>query len=296
MGHKFGHVAVLGKPNVGKSTLINALVGQKVSIVSSKPQTTRKRVMGILTSDDYQIAFIDTPGIHEPHNRLQRSMVEQARGAIDGIDAILVVVDGSRVFDEMDESIAKMVRATNGVPIILCMNKMDYLKAEHVIPNTEDYSRIFGTEDYMLTTATGKINLDRLLDIIVAKLPERAPFYPEDEFTDQSARFLAAENIREKILIKTRQEIPHATAVVIEGWEERKDGLAHISATIIVDKGSQRGILIGKQGSFLKEIGSEARVEIEEFLGQRVFLELHIRVQEGWRQNLRILHELDYRG
>lgn len=296
MEHRFGHVAVLGKPNVGKSTLINALVGHKVSIVSSKPQTTRKRVMGIVTAPEYQIAFIDTPGIHEPHNRLQRSMVEQARGALDGIDAILVVVDGSRRFDEMDESIAKMVNGLKGVPVILCMNKMDKLKPDHVMQNSEDYCGIFGTDDYMLTTAIKGTNLDRLVEIILSKLPERAPFYPEDEFTDQSARFLAAENIREKILIKTRQEIPHATAVVIEGWEEREDGLAHINAAIIVDKSSQRGILIGKQGSFLKEIGSEARVEIEDFLGQRVFLELHIRVQEGWRQNPRILHELDYRG
>jgi GTPase len=296
MAHRFGHVAVLGKPNVGKSTLINALVGHKVSIVSSKPQTTRKRVMGILTEPDYQIAFIDTPGIHEPHNRLQRGMVEQARGALDGIDAILVVVDGSRRYDEMDESIAKMVRVLKGVPIVLCMNKMDRLKPDHVMQNSEDYCRIFGTEDYMLTTALREVNLDKLIEIILAKLPERSPFYPEDEFTDQSARFIAAENIREKILLKTREEIPHATAVVIEGWEEREDGLAHINASIIVDKSSQRGILIGKQGSFLKEIGTEARLEIEELLGQRVFLELHIRVQEGWRQNPRILHELDYKS
>jgi GTPase len=293
MAHKFGHVAVVGKPNVGKSTLINRIVGQKVSIVSSKPQTTRKRVMGISTTDDYQIAFIDTPGIHEPHNRLQRGMVEQARGALDGIDCILIVVDGAKKPDEMDESIARMIRVNKAVPVVLCMNKMDHLKAEHVVGNVEGYCAMFGTEDYMMTTATRGVNVDKLVELLLSRLPERAPFYPADEFTDQSSRFIAAEYVREKILIKTRQEVPHATAVIVEGWEDRPDGLAHISASIIVDKDSQRVILLGKHGSFIKQIGTSARQELEELLGQRIFLELHVRVQEGWRQNPRILHELE---
>lgn len=294
MAHKFGHVAVVGQPNVGKSTLINRIVGHKVSIVSSKPQTTRKRVMGIATTPEYQIAFIDTPGIHEPHNRLQRSMVEQARGSLDGIDAILVVVDGAKRADEMDESIAKLVRTNKSTPIVLCMNKMDHLKAEHVVKHVEDYCEMFGTTDYMLTTATKGENVSKLIDLLLERLPERAPFYGEDEYTDQSARFMAAEYVREKILIKARQEVPHATAVVVESWEDRPDGLAHVSATIVVDKDSQRAIVLGKHGSFIKEIGTEARIDLEEMLGQKVFLELHVRVQEGWRQNPRILHELDY--
>ncbi|HLO99829.1 MAG TPA: GTPase Era [Fimbriimonas sp.] len=294
MAHRFGHVAVVGQPNVGKSTLINAIVGQKVSIVSSKPQTTRKRVRGIVTAPDYQVAFIDTPGIHEPHNRLQRSMVEQARGSLDGIDCILVVVDGAKRPDDIDTSIAKLVRTGANIPVVVCLNKMDHMKPEHVAKNVEDYCALFGTEEYMLTTATRKQNVQKLVDIVVAHLPERAPFYPEDEYTDQTARFLAAEYLREKILIKTRQEVPHATAVIVETWTEREDGLVEIAATIMVDKASQRAIMLGKSGNFIKEIGTEARIDLEEMLGRKVFLQVHVKVQEGWRQNPRILHELDY--
>ena len=293
MPHRFGHVAVVGQPNVGKSTLINFIVGQKVSIVSSKPQTTRKRVMGILTRPDFQVAFIDTPGIHEPHNRLQRSKVEQARGTLDGIDVILVVVDGAKKADDIDESIAKMVRA-HSVPVVLCMNKMDHLKAEHVVDHVETYCGLFGTEEYMMTVATRGENVDKLMEMIVGHLPERAPLYAADEYTDQTTRFMAAEYVREKILIKTRQEVPHATAVIVDSWEDRPDGLTHVAASIIVDKDSQRAIMLGKHGSFIKEIGTEARIDLEAMLGQKVYLELHVRVQEGWRQNPRMLHELDY--
>jgi GTPase len=295
MAHKFGHVAVVGKPNVGKSTLINLITGHKVSIVSSKPQTTRRRVMGIVSKPEYQIAFIDTPGIHEPINRLQRAMVEQARGALDGIDAILVVVDSASRPDDIEQSIARLVKQHKEVPVVLCLNKMDHLKAEHVVRHVEEYCELFGTEEYMMTIATKNENVDKLIDILLSHLPERAPFYPEDEFTDQSARFLAAEYVREKILVKTRQEVPHATAVVVESWED-EGKLTRISATIIVDKTSQRPIMLGKAGAFIKEIGTQARVELEEMLGNKVFLELHVKVQEGWRQNPRILHELEYDG
>lgn len=295
MAHKFGHVAVVGKPNVGKSTLINLITGHKVSIVSSKPQTTRRRVMGIVSKPEYQIAFIDTPGIHEPINRLQRAMVEQARGALDGIDAILVVVDSASRPDDIEQSIARLVKQHKEVPVVLCLNKMDHLKAEHVVRHVEEYTELFGTEEYMMTIATKNENVDKLIDILLSHLPERAPFYPADEFTDQSARFLAAEYVREKILIKTRQEVPHATAVVVESWED-EGNLTRISATIIVDKTSQRPIMLGKAGAFIKEIGTQARVELEEMLGNKVFLELHVKVQEGWRQNPRILHELEYDG
>jgi GTP-binding protein Era len=222
-------------------------------------------------------------------------MVEQARGALDGIDAILVVVDSASRPDEIEQTIARLVRQSVGVPVVLCLNKMDHLKAEHVVRHVEEYTELFGTEEYMMTVATRGENVDKLIDLILNHIPERAPFYPEDEFTDQSARFMAAEFVREKILIKTRQEIPHATAVVVESWEE--DGaLTRISATIIVDKTSQRPIMLGKAGTFIKEIGTQARVELEEMLGNKVFLELHVKVQEGWRQNPRILHELEYEG
>jgi GTP-binding protein Era len=291
-----GTVALIGKPNVGKSTLLNHIVGQKVSIVSNKPQTTRRRVMGIANGAHYQVAFIDTPGIHEPHNRLGRAMVEQARGALADVDAILYVADGPHHPGEMDREIAKQIRASiseHKIPIVLCMNKMDLLKAEDVQRNVDAYIALFGTDEYMLTTATQGINVDQLLDLVISKLPERAPLYDEDEYTDQSSRFLTAELVREKILRATRDEVPHAVAVMVDAWEE-EDKFTRISATILVEKASQRGIIIGKQGAFLKNVGSQARAEIEEFLGHKIYLELHVKVSEGWRQNPRMLHELEY--
>lgn len=287
---------MIGKPNVGKSTLLNRMVGHKVSIVSSKPQTTRRRVIGIAQGDDYQVAFIDTPGIHEPHTKLGRSMVDQARGALDDIDVLVYVADGAHAPGDMDRNIAKLLGPiSEKTPVILCLNKMDMLKAENVVPYVEAYEAMFKTDAYMLTTATRGNNVDKLMEMIVERLPEGPPHFPLDEYTDQSSRFLASELIREKILIATRQEVPHATAVMVENWEEDEGtGLTRIEATIIVEKASQRGILIGKQGQFLKKIGTEARVEIEEFLGTKVYLELHVKVQEEWRMNPRILQELEY--
>lgn len=289
---KAGIVAMLGKPNAGKSTLINALVGQKVSIVSSKPQTTRRRVLGVVQGEDYQLALIDTPGIHEPHTRLGRTMVESARQALSGIDLVLVVIDSSKRPDEIDKQMAKLV-ADAEVPVILDLNKMDVLRAEMVASTVEDYTALFKTEDYMLTTATRGHNLDKLLSIVVEKLPEGEPLFPADEYTDQSLRFLAAELIREKVLLETKQEVPHATAVVVDTWEEEPN-LTRIRATIVVEKSGQRAILIGKGGSFIKEVGTRARAEIEALLDKPVFLDLHIKVREGWRMNPAIIQELEY--
>lgn len=293
---KFGYVALLGKPNVGKSTLLNTIVGQKVSIVSNKPQTTRRRVVGIANGDDYQIAFIDTPGIHEAHTQLGRQMVEQARMALSDIDLLVYVADGAHHPGEMDREIGKIVKeAELKVPTILCMNKMDLLKAEDVVRNVEAYCELLGItqEDMMMTTATQGHNVDKLVELIIDRLPEGPPQYDEDEYTDQSSRFLAAELVREKILIATRQEIPHSVAVLVDTWEDQAE-LSRISATILVEKASQRGILIGKQGQFLKKIGELARTEIESFLGRKVYLQLHVKVSEGWRMNPRVLHELEY--
>lgn len=293
---KFGYVALVGKPNVGKSTLLNTIVGQKVSIVSNKPQTTRRRVVGIANGEGYQVAFIDTPGIHEAHTQLGRQMVEQARMALADIDLLVYVADGAHHPGEMDREIAKIVKeAELKVPILLCMNKMDQLKAEDVVRNVEAYCELLGITDelMMMTTATRGHNVDKLMELIVDRLPEGPPAYDEDEYTDQSSRFLAAELVREKILTATRQEIPHSVAVMIDGWED-EGKLSRINATILVEKASQRGILIGKQGQFLKKIGESARTEIEEFLGHKVFLQLHVKVSEGWRMNPRVLHELEY--
>ncbi|HWD37539.1 MAG TPA: GTPase Era [Fimbriimonas sp.] len=289
-----GLVALLGKPNVGKSTLMNAIVGQKVSIVSDKPQTTRRRVIGIATGSDYQIVFIDTPGIHEPHSTLAKGMVDQARSALNDVDLVVYVADGAHHPGELDAQIARLI--TGSVPsekIILCLNKMDLLKPEDVERNVGAYSKLLGAEEYMLTTATKGHNVEKFRDLIVSKLPERQPLYDEDEFTDQSTRFFAAELVREKLLQATRQEVPHALAVLIDGWEE-EENLTRIEATILVEKTSQRAIIIGKQGQFIKAIGTKARAEIEKLIGKQVFLQLHVRVEEGWRMNPRLLHELEY--
>src|SRR4051812_5744801 len=215
---KSGMVALIGKPNVGKSTLLNTIVGQKVSIVSNKPQTTRRRILGIATTPEYQVVFIDTPGIHEPHTTLQKAMVEHARAALSDVDVVLFVVDGAHHPGEDDKQIAKLIHGSmsqqgaeapnpqSGVPVVLCMNKMDELKAEYVQGFVDAYCKLAGTDNYMLTTATRGTNVDKLLELIVAHLPEGEPLFPDDEFTDQSSRFLVGELIREKILNASRQE------------------------------------------------------------------------------------------
>jgi GTP-binding protein Era len=297
MAYRSGFVTLIGKPNVGKSTLLNTIVGQKVSIVSNKPQTTRKRVIGIHTGPDYQIAFIDTPGVHEAHTQLGRVMVDQARMSLSDIDVIVYVADGSHHPGESDRQIAELIKKSGvKVPCLLCMNKMDILKAEDVERNLAAYLKLLELtdNDFMLTTATRGHNVEKLVELIVSRLPEGEPMYPEDEFTDQSSRFMASELVREKILHATRQEVPYSVAVMINEWSDHEDGRLSINAEILVEKASQRGILIGKQGQFLKKIGTEARLEIEELLQRKVFLELHVRVSEGWRQNRRVLQELEY--
>jgi len=298
IAYRAGRVALIGKPNVGKSTLTNLIVGQKVSITSNKPQTTRRKVIGIHTTDAYQIAFVDTPGIHDAHTTLGKSMIDQARRAFAEADVIVFVADGSHHPGEMDERIAEMVRAAQKertLPVVLCLNKMDMLKAENVARNVEAYSALFGSEEYMLTTATRGQNVDKLIEMIVAHLPVQAPLYPREQITDQSERFLSAELVREKILQATRQEVPHATAVLIDDWVE-EDKRTVIAATILVEKASQRAILIGKQGQFIKKIGMEAREEIEKVYGRSIRLDLHVKVAEDWRMSRRILHELEYDG
>lgn len=292
---KVGYVALIGKPNVGKSTLMNQIVGQKVSIVSNKPQTTRRRIIGIAQEEDYQIAFVDTPGIHEPHTRLGRAMVESARGAVNGVNLILFVADGSHKPNDEDREIAKYLKlAAKGVPVILCMNKMDKLAPENVVEYVDAYMKLVGAEEYMLTTATKGHNTNKLVEMILSRLPEGEPVYGLEDFTDQSSRFMSAELVREKILVATRQEVPHATAVLIEDWQEEENGMLRILASVIVEKDSQRAILIGKQGQFAKKIGTLARQEIEELLGQKVYLELYVKVRSDWRMNPRMLHEMEY--
>jgi GTP-binding protein Era len=293
MEYRAGTVAVVGKPNVGKSTLVNALVGAKVSIVSNKPQTTRRRSLGIVHGEDFEAALVDTPGVHEPHTALAKTMVQEARAALAGVQVILIVVDGSKPPNTEDEELSRMLRAAEDVPRLLCLNKMDLLKPEFVVRNVEAYQKVFATERYVLTTATKGHNLDLLLESLRDLLPPGEARFGEDEYTDQPSRVLSAELVREKILNATRLEVPHATAVHVVEWVEEGERVV-IHAVILVEKPGQRAILIGKGGQFLKTVGTAARKEIEELIGQNVYLQLHVKVESDWRMNPRILQELEF--
>lgn len=290
MSHRFGYVALVGQPNVGKSTLLNALVGQKVSIVSNKAQTTRRSVVGVMQGEGFQIAFIDTPGVHEPHTVLGKTMLEEARQGLAGVDLVVIVADASRRPNDADRRIAQMV---GDAPRILALNKMDKLRAEMVVTHTEAYTKLFGTEDYMLTTATQGVNLTNLVEMIVERIGEGEPQFDEDTFTDQTMRFMASELIREKVLVATRQEVPHACAVQLRDWVEEEDGRVTIYADIIVEKEGQKAILIGNKGQFIKAIGTQSRQEISELIGRGVHLELHVKVRPDWRQSPRMIKELN---
>ncbi len=290
--HKSGFVAVVGKPNVGKSTLVNAYVGAKIAIVSDKPQTTRRVIRGILTRPDAQVIFVDTPGIHKPLHKLGSVMVAAATHAVNEVDVVVFLVDGSRMPNEEDARIGRLLDERCRVPVRLALNKMDLLKPQNVQAVTEAYWALAKHADWMRLSATRGENLDKLLDQILARLPEGPELYPADQVTDQNLQAIAAELIREQVLARTRQEVPHAVAVAIEQWEDRRADLTHISATIYVERDSQKAILIGAGGAMLKEIGQHARAEIEPWVGHQVYLELWIKVWDKWRERENSLREL----
>ena len=292
--HRSGFVAVIGKPNVGKSTLMNAYLGQKVAIVSPKPQTTRHRIRGILTLPNAQIIFVDTPGIHKPLHKLGEYMVKTAIAAILDADVVLFLVDVSQMPDEEDELIARTLKERYKGPVILVLNKMDLLKPEQVKPHTEAYLALGDFQDWMMISAVTGDNLDKLRDLIVAYLPPGPRFYPEDQITDADERFIAAEIIREKALHFLHQEVPHSIAVVIEEFKDRGPNLSYISATIYVEKDSQKGIVIGKDGKMLKKIGQAARRELELNFGRRIYLDLWVKVRKKWRRDEAELRWLGY--
>ncbi len=294
-GHRSGFVAVIGRPNVGKSTLVNRLVGQKVAIVSPKPQTTRSRILGILTRADAQAIFVDTPGIHRPHHKLGRTMVATAASAIPDGDVVLFMVDVSVPPTNQDEAIAKLIHEQSQAPVILVLNKMDLLAADKVKQHTEAYWGIAPYHrEWMMTIATEGKNLDKLLEMVVAALPEGPRYYPGDQVTDQTEREIAAELIREQVLRYAYQEVPHAVAVVVEEFKERENGVIYVGANVFVEKDSQKGIVIGKKGQMLHRIGSAARQEIERMTGGRVYLDLWVKVRKGWRRDERELRRLGY--
>jgi len=295
-GHRSGFVAVIGRPNVGKSTLMNQLLGHKVAIVSPRPQTTRTCIRGILTRPDAQIIFVDTPGLHKPLHKLGEVMVAAAASAIPDADVVLFVVDVSVIPTEEDQMIARMIRQRTSNPVILVLNKMDLLLPERVKPHTEAYWALVPDHaGWMMTIATEAVNLDKLLDMVIAHLPEGPRYYPGDLITDQTEREIAAELIREQVLRFTREEVPHSVAVVVEEYKERETGGVYIAATIYVEKESQKGILIGAGGQMLRRIGTAAREEIERMVGGKVYLDLWVKVSKNWRRDLQRVRRMGYK-
>jgi GTP-binding protein Era len=295
-GHRSGFVAVIGRPNVGKSTLMNQLLGHKVAIVSPRPQTTRTCIRGILTRPDAQIIFVDTPGLHKPLHKLGEVMVAAAASAIPDADVVLFVVDVSVMPTEEDQMIARMIRQRTSHPVILVLNKMDLLPPERVKPHTEAYWALVPDHaGWMMTIATEAVNLDKLLDMVIAHLPEGPRYYPGDLITDQTEREIAAELIREQVLRFTREEVPHSVAVVVEEYKERETGGVYIAATIYVEKESQKGILIGAGGQMLRRIGTAAREEIERMVGGKVYLDLWVKVSKNWRRDLQRVRRMGYK-
>jgi len=326
-GHRSGFVAVIGQPNVGKSTLMNQLVGQKVAIVSPKPQTTRSRILGILTRPDAQVIFVDTPGLHRPRHKLGESMVATATRAIPDADVVLFLVDVSVLPTDEDRMIAQLIQKYTQAPVILVLNKMDLLPAEKVKSHTESYWELASHHDllppapplippiggrmagggtlpplvgegrgggWMMTIATQGVNLDKLLGLIIGVLPEGPRYYPGGQVTDQTEREIAAELIREQVLRYTRQEVPHAVAVVVEEFKERENGVIYVAANVFVERDSQKGIIIGRRGRMLRQVGSAARQEIERMTGGRVYLDLWVKVRKGWRRDEKALRRLGY--
>jgi GTP-binding protein Era len=299
--HRSGFVAVVGKPNAGKSTLMNAYLGQKIAIVSAKPQTTRNRLMGILTLArergdlaDAQIVFVDTPGIHQPLHKLGEYMVKTAVRAIPDADVVLFLVDVSRPPSAEDRQIADILRKECRVPILLVLNKADLLSAGEASSHVEEYRTLGEFDDWLLTSALQGDNLDDLLETTVERLPLGPRYYPEEQVTDQQTRFMAAELVREQVLRHLRQEVPYSVAVVVQEFKKRSETMTYISANVFVERETQKAIILGHRGTMIKRIGQDARGEIEKLLGTRVYLELWVKVRKKWRKDERELRRLGY--
>jgi len=288
--HRAGFVTVVGRPNVGKSTLVNRLVGQKVAIVSDKPQTTRNRILAVVNRPGAQIVLFDTPGIHKPMHEMNRRMVDAAVKSIGQGDVVLWVNEVTEPPGPGDAFIHRLL-VKSGLPVVLALNKIDRLPKPKILPVLETWGRYGQFEDIVPVSALKGDNVDRLERVLIGKLPEHAPLYPEEFLTDLPERFFVGEMVRERILHHTREEIPYVTGVVIESFKE-EEGLVRIEASILVERDNQKGILIGKGGSMLKTVGTEARQQIEAFLGTKVFLGLFVKVRERWRENEGILGEM----
>lgn len=292
--YKSGFITIIGRPNVGKSTFINQVIGQKIAIMSDKAQTTRNKIQGVLTTNDAQMIFIDTPGIHKPKHRLGEFMIKVATNTLNEVDIVLYMVNASESFGRGEEFILEKLQGVK-TNVFLIINKIDLIHPDELITIINQYRDKYPFAEIVPISALQGNNVDRLLDTIKSYLPEGPQYYPSDQITDHPERFIISELIREKVLHLTREEIPHSVAVIIEKIETRENGTLHIMAAIIVERDSQKGIIIGKQGSMLKEIGKRARVDIENLLGSKVFLELWVKVQKDWRNKASVLREFGYR-
>ena len=291
--HKSGFVAVIGRPNVGKSTLINHLIGQKIAIMSDKPQTTRNRILCVLTQPDAQIVFLDTPGVHKPLHKLGEYMANTVENTLREVDAILFVVDVTEKFGAGERFIIDHLKATKR-PVILIINKIDRVKNEDILPIIANYAAQYDFAGVVPISAKNKLNLDHILSEVKKYIPEGPEYYPEDMVTDQPERLIAAEMVREKVLELTRDEVPHAVAVDVDEMATRPKGDVYIRATIYVERDSQKGIVIGGHGSMLREIGQRARHDIEVLLGAKVYLDLWVKVRKDWRNRDAILKSFGF--
>lgn len=290
--YKSGFVSIIGRPNVGKSTLLNRILGEKIVAVSDKPQTTRNVIRGILSDETSQIVFVDTPGIHTARTRINRAMVDAAMSAVTGIDIMLLVVDATQ---KIEEPFIKDICNKAGAPVYLVLNKIDQIgPKEKLFSVIEGYSCLHDFPEIIPISAQSGSNVERLVNLLRERLPEGVPLFPDDILTDLPEKFICAELIREKVFRLTTREIPYGSAVVVESFEEREDGFVSISATIMVERDSHKGIIIGKGGTMLKKIGQQARGDIERLLGTRIYLELFVKVQERWTERTAMLRELGY--
>jgi GTP-binding protein Era len=304
MPFRSGFVCILGRPNAGKSTLLNALVGEKLAIISPKPQTTRNRIQGVVhvpkrkgkgqSKDGGQIVLVDTPGVHKPDSSLGRKMMVEVREALEGCDLVLVIMDATRKFDPRDQFAFDLLRRPK-TKAFLVLNKVDLIREKSkLLPMIEEYRKLYNFSEVIPISALKRKGLDTLLEMVISTLPAGPAHFPEDQITDQPARFMAAEIIREQVLLNTSEEIPYATTVMVENFEEGAR-LTRIAATIYCERDGQKGILVGKGGKMLKKIGTSARLQIERMMGTKVFLELYVKAEPGWRDSRRFVEELDWR-
>lgn len=292
--YKSGFVSIIGRPNVGKSTFLNRVIGQKIAIMSDKPQTTRNKIQGVYTQDDAQIIFIDTPGIHKPKHKLGDFMMKVAQNTLKEVDLILFMINAKEGLGRGDEFIIEKLKESS-TPVYLVINKIDEVHPDELLPLMETYKSLFDFKEIIPISALQGNNVETLLEQIKQFLPEGPQYYPADQVTDHPERFIVSELIREKVLHLTREEVPHSIAVAIDSMKKRERGdIVDIQATIVVERDSQKGIVIGKQGKVLKEVGQKARMDIEALLGSKVFLELWVKVQKDWRNKQSQLRDFGF--